>query len=45
MHEDDSVMTLNTNIPSVANTINKIHLSSTIFNEFNSTYYGKIDGF
>ena len=46
MHENYSVMTCNTSIPSVANTLNKIHISTIIFNVFNSTYYNnKNDGF
>ena len=39
MHDSDSITTCNTAIPSVANTIKKIYLSSTIFNEYTSTYY------
>ena len=37
-HENDYVMTCNIAIPSVANTLNKIHLSTIIFNESTSTY-------
>ena len=32
-------MICSTTITSVANTLNKFHLSATIFNEFTSTYY------
>ena len=39
-------MTYNTLIPSVANTMKKIHLSTILLNEFTSTYYeNKNDGF
>ena len=39
-------MTLNREIPSVPNTLKKIHLSTTIFNESTSTYYDdNNDGF
>ena len=46
MHENDFIMTCSREIPSVDNIMNKIHLSTTIFNEFNSTYQdNKDDGF
>ena len=46
MNEDDLVTTCNTATPSIANIPKKIHLSTTIFNEFTSTYYyEKNDGF
>ena len=35
----DSVITYNFPIPSVANTLKKIHLSTTLLNEFIFTYY------
>ena len=39
-------MTCNRAIPSVDNTLKKIHLSTTIFNEYTSTYYDyKNNGF
>ena len=39
-------MTYNMEITSVANTLKKIHLSKTIFNEFTSAYHdNKNDGF
>ena len=41
--DSDYVMTYNSAIPSVANTLKKIHLSKIIFNEFTSTYYDNID--
>ena len=37
-------MTCNRAIPSVDNTLKKIHLSKTIFNEFTSTYYDDKNG-
>ena len=39
-HENDYVMTCNTHIPSVDNNLKKNNTSTTIFNEFSSTYYG-----
>ena len=46
MYDSYYVMTYNTEIPYVANTLKKIHISITIFNEFASTYYdNKYGGF
>ena len=46
MYQNDSVITCNTEIPSVANMLKKIHPSTNIFNEFTSSYYDdKNDGF
>ena len=39
MNGSDYSMNCNMEIPSVDNILEKIHLSSTIFNEFASTYY------
>ena len=39
MFDIDSTITCNYAIPSVANTLNKIYLSTTLLNEFTSTYY------
>ena len=45
MYYSDSLITFNTEITSIANTMNKIHLSSTVYNKFTSTYYdNKYDG-
>ena len=38
MYASDYAMTCNAEISFVANTLNKIHISTTIYNEFNSTY-------
>ena len=46
MHENDFTMTCNTEIYYVVNTLKKINISITIFNEFTSTYYDdNNDGF
>ena len=37
--DSDSVMTWNSAITSVTNTLKKTHLSTTVFNEFTSKYY------
>ena len=39
MNTNYYVMTCNTEIPSIDNTTKKINLSTTILNEFTSTYY------
>ena len=39
IHENYSLMTCNREIPSIANTLKKVHLSSIIFNEFTSIFY------
>ena len=39
IYENNSIMTFNRVTPTVANTLKKIHLSSLILNEFNSTLY------
>ena len=39
INKNDLVTTFNTVIPSVAKYLKKIHISLTIFNELNSTYY------
>ena len=39
MYENDFLMTCNSEIISVGNTLNKIYLIITILNEFISTYY------
>ena len=46
MHGNDSVITCNTMIPSILNNPKKIHLSTTIFNSYYSTYFDdRNDGF
>ena len=46
MYENYSVTDFNRYIPYVANIMKELHLSTTIFNEFSSTYYDdKNDGF
>ena len=39
VNENYSVVTCNREIPSNANTLNKTHLSTIIFDELTSTYY------
>ena len=41
---NDAITSVANTIPSVANTLNKIHFSTIGLNEFTSTYYYGIDG-
>ena len=43
MFDSDSLMTWNTAITSVENTLKKIYLSTNNFNKFTSTYYDDND--